>query len=176
MNDQIKSTKRNYLMEDVLRNRKGKANYKYFSPIQNSRTKLHKGNILINKLYIKELSKLSDRPILVNKTKIKTNIQKQQYLSKDKINKNYVNSTSMIDNSDNSYNDKNNFIKSVDRNNKNFIIFKECPKKISDYILKNNNKKKVYQLTYCNENDLNYEKFINERIYKTNYNSNRDYN
>ena len=176
MNDQIKSTKRNYLMEDVLRNRKGKANYKYFSPIQNSRTKLHKGNILINKLYIKELSKLSDRPILVNKTKIKANIQKEQYLSKDRINKNLVNSTSMIDNSDNSYNDKNNFIKSVDRNNKNFIIFKECPKKISDYILKNNNKKKVYQLTYFNENDLNYDKFINERIYKTNYNSNRDYN
>ena len=178
MNDPIKSTKRNYLLEDVLRNRKGKANYKYFSPIQNSRTKLHKGNILINKLYIKELSKLSDRPILVNKAKVKTNLQREQYLSKDQINKKLEKNSLSIDINNNKY--KNNFLKSGNnRNNKNFIIFTECPKKISDYILKNNNKKKVYQLTYFNENDLNYEKFINERFYNNNnynYNSNRDYN
>ena len=167
MKDQRNIKNKSHLLEDIIKSRKGKINLKYFSPIQNSRKKYQKENIISNKINIKELSKLSDRPIKINKQI--QNIQREHYLSVDRANKNIENSSS--------FNNKNNNLKYKELNNKkNIVIFTECPKtKISDYILKNNKKKKMYQLTYLEENDLNYDKFINEKI-NHNYNSNREYN
>jgi hypothetical protein len=62
------------------------------------------------------------------------------------------------------------------KSKKNFVIFTECPKKLSDYILKSKSKskQKVYHLTYLDENDLdlNYEEFLQSKLYNK-YNSNR---
>ena len=167
MIDLSKSLKKNSLLEDIVKGRKGKVNLKHFSPIHKSHTKISPTNILINKTDLKELSKLSDRPIFVNKTK--TNMQKE-IRTEDKLNLNnqYNNSN---------YNNNIDILKNRNIPKKNIVIFTECPKKLSDYILKDKSKrkKKVYHLTYLDENDLNYEKFIQERKYQ-NYYANKDSN
>ena len=61
------------------------------------------------------------------------------------------------------YENKNINYFNTSNNKKNIIIFTERPKKISDYILKNKSKQKVYQLTYLNENDLKCQKYFNEK-------------
>lgn len=166
MKDQNNSFKKNSFLESIIKSRKGKVNLKYFSPIQIHRNKNNKGNIIVNKINIKELSKFSDRPIQVNKQKKKQSLKSNsRYISEDKI---YLNT----DNNYSSNNEKQKLLNSNSKTKKNIVIFTECPKKISDYILKNNNKKKLYQLTYLGEEDLN---DLNNKIYP-NYNSNRDYN
>ena len=140
---------------------------KYFSPIQKSHTKIPQNNIIINKTDLKELSKLSERPIFANKTK--TKMQKELFRSQDRqhVNNEYNNSN---------YN--NNIFKyGNNQPKKNLVIFAECPKKLSDYILKDKskNKKKLYHLMYLDEKDLNYKKIFKERAYQ-NFYSNRDYN
>ena len=167
MNDLGNSLKKSSLLEDIINRRKGRVNLKYFSPIQKSHTKIHQNKILINKTDLKELSKLSERPFFVNKAK--TIMKKEIFRSEDKqhVNNEYNNSN---------YN--NNICKYGNiQPKKKLVIFAECPKKLSDYILKDKskNKKKVYHLMYLDEKDLNYENFSKERSYK-NYYSNRDYN
>ena len=169
MNDLDKSLKKSHLLEDIINRRKekGSVKLKYFSPLQKSHTKILQNNIIINKTDLKELSKLSERPIFINKAK--TKMQKELFRSEDRrhVNNEYNNSN---------YN--NNIYKYGNiQPKKNLVIFAECPKKLSDYILKdkNKNKKKVYHLMYLDEKDLNYEKFFKERAYQ-NYYSNRDYN
>ena len=167
MNDLGNSLKKSSLLEDIINRRKGRVNLKYFSPIQKSHTKIHQNKILINKTDLKELSKLSERPFFVNKAK--TIMKKEIFRSEDKqhVNNEYNNSN---------YN--NNLCKYGNiQPKKKLVIFAECPKKLSDYILKDKskNKKKVYHLMYLDEKDLNYENFSKERSYK-NYYSNRDYN
>ena len=167
MNDLGNSLKKSSLLEDIINRRKGRVNLKYFSPIQKSHTKIHQNKILINKTDLKELSKLSERPFFVNKAK--TIMKKEIFRSEDKqhVNNEYNNSN---------YN--NNICKYGNiQPKKKLVIFAECPKKLSDYILKDKskNKKKVYHLMYLYEKDLNYENFSKERSYK-NYYSNRDYN
>ena len=154
----------NKIVEDIINNRKGKVNLKYFSPNKKENNKTSFGKIIVNKINIKELSKLSDRPILGD---IK-NFKEKKDMSSD-------NTFPMMNNNRllNFENSSNNF--DYLENNKNMVIFTERPKKLSDYILKNNNKKKLYQLTYLDENDINFLKHYNENLYKD-YNSNRDYN
>ena len=154
------------LMDEIIRSRRGKVNLKYFSPNLNPRTKFQNRNVVLNKNNIKELSKLSDRPILVNKYNQNS---RRDYISVDKID---------ISNEYNSSFNNNNILKCRELNyKKNIVIFTECPKKqkISDYILKSNKKKKLYKLTYLEENDLNYDKPINE-IMSQNYNYNIENN
>ena len=168
MNNLSNSIKRSNLLEDIVNRRKGKVNQKYFSPVQRTNIRLPQSNRLVNKTNIKELSKISDKPILVNKRK--KHIKKEIYTINGRFNVNTEYNPSIYNN--------NNILKYRNMHpKKNIVIFTECPKKLSDYILKdkNKNKKKVYQLTYLNENDLDYEKFINEKI-SQNINSTRDYN
>ena len=64
-------------------------------------------------------------------------------------------------------------------NNKKMVFFAEPSKKLSDYILKNKPKKKIYQLIYLDENDLNCLRSDDEtynNTYNNNYYSNREYN
>ena len=164
MKEENNGFKNSSLIEDIINNRKGKVNLKYFSPNKKENNKTSFGKIIVNKINIKELSKLSDRPILGD---IK-NFKEKKDMSSD-------NTFPMMNNNRllNFENSSNNF--DYLENNKNMVIFTERPKKLSDYILKNNNKKKLYQLTYLDENDINFLKHYNENLYKD-YNSNRDYN
>ena len=164
MKEENNGFKNSSLIEDIINNKKGKMNLKYFSPNKkvNNKTSLEK--IIVNKINIKELSKLSDRPILGDLR----NFKEKKDMSSD-------NTFSMMNNNklQNLENSNNNF--NYLENNKNMVIFTERPKKLSDYILKSNSKKKLYQLIYLDENDINYLKHYNENLYKD-YNSNRDYN
>ena len=128
---------------------------------------------------IRELSRFSDRPYLETPRMLKSNGNES---SNSYLDNNFSiineNNSSYIRNNINNLNNINYFNYSSSNSNRNrqkskkkIVIFTECPKKLSDYILKNNNKKKVYQLNYIDENDLYPGKYNNDRIYR-NYNSN----
>ena len=164
MKEENNDFKNSSLIEDIINNKKGKVNLKYFSPNKkvNNKTSLEK--IIVNKINIKELSKLSDRPILGDLRNFK---EKKDMSSDNTFSMMNNNKLQNLENSNNNLN--------YLENNKNMVIFTERPKKLSDYILKSNSKKKLYQLIYLDENDINYLKHYNENLYKD-YNSNRDYN
>ena len=164
MKDQNNYLKNDNCIDDIIKSRKAKINLKYFSPFKRTPNKVHIHRNILNKNTIKELTKLSDRPNFVNKQR--NNISNIRYISEDRVNEKKVYNSSMINNRQREFGNAN--------YKRNIVIFTERPKKISDYILKNNNKQKVYQLTYLSENDLNYGQYLNENI-KQNYNSNREY-
>ena len=173
MKDQKESYESNTFVDNILKDKKGKMNFKYFSPIIKPRSIIPPENFLANKINLKELSKISNKPIFVNT--IKQKIKNERYVSVDKsnINQNYssmANSTRFLE-----YENKNINYFNTSNNKKNIVIFTERPKKISDYILKNKSKQKVYQLTYLNENDLKCQKYFNEKKLYQNTNSNRNY-
>ena len=131
---------------------------------------------------LRELSRFSDRPYLETQRILKSNGNENSN-SNSYLENNYSilneNNTSYIKNDTSNLNNINYFNYSSSNSNrrnnhkskKKIVIFTECPKKLSDYILKNNNKKKVYQLNYIDENDLYTGNFNNNKIYR-NYNSN----
>ena len=175
--------KNNYL-ENPIRSRREEIRLKYYSPMPIKNVNSYRRNFGVNRINLKELSKLSDRPILMNNPN--TRIRKIRYISEDRSYR-YMDNTPSIILSKETLNSRNNInnITNFNYNNyrneknkkskKNFVIFTECPKKLSDYILKSKSKskQKVYHLTYLDENDLNlnYEEFLQSKLYK-NYNSN----
>lgn len=163
MKDQNKYLNIDNFIENKEKNGKGKVNYKYFSSKQTSPNRTQESKNLFNKIEIKELTKLSDRPDLVNKYNQK--ISNKHFISEDKSNEKNAKSFSMVNNRILKFRNE--------KEKKNIVIFTERPKKISDYILKNNSKKKVYRLTYLNEEALNFQDYLDEKI-KKNYNSNKN--
>ena len=184
MEEQKNQYIKNNFLENVIRSKREEIRQKYYSPIPNQNVKSCRRNYGVNRISIRELSKLSDRPILMNSPN--TRFRKNRYISEERSYRYIDNAPSMILskeslNSRNNINNLTNFNYSNYKNEKNkkskknFVIFTECPKKLSDYILKNKSKskQKVYHLTYLDENDLNlnYEEFLKSKLFKS-YNPN----
>ena len=154
-------------MNEIIRNRRGKVDLKYFSANKNMNHNNNNqipSNIELNKINIRELSKLSDRPIKYR------NGNNYNFFSLDNMNKRAGKRTNMdnigrennIINLNNIYNYNCN-----SGSKKNIVIFTDPPKKLSDYILKekSHSKKKVYKLIFIEESDLQNKK----NHYLTNY-------
>ena len=137
-------------MNEIIRNRRGKVDLKYFSANKNMNHNNNNqipSNIELNKINIRELSKLSDRPIKYR------NGNNYNFFSLDNMNKRAGKRTNMdnigsennIINLNNIYNYNCN-----SGSKKNIVIFTDPPKKLSDYILKekSHSKKKVYKLIF----------------------------
>ena len=184
MKEQKNQYKKNNFLENVIRSRREDIRLKYYSPMPKQNVNSYRRNFGVNRINLRELSKLSDRPILMNNPNTRT--RKNRYISEDRSCR-YIDNTPSMILSKGSLNSRNNITNfnynysnyKNERNKnskKNFVIFTECPKKLSDYILKSKSKskQKVYHLTYLDENDLNlnYEEFLQSKLYK-NYNSNR---
>ena len=162
MKSQNKQLIKSKFLNNVINRRYGRSDQKYFSPIPKP---IEIGTFYNNLNYrdnIRELSKFSDRPYIETARIFESNANEN---SNSYLENNYSslneNSTSYIRNNISNLNNINYFNNSASNNNrrngnskKKIVIFTECPKKLSDYILKNNNKKKVYQLNYIDENDL----------------------
>ena len=142
MKDDIKLT-RNRFINSVINSRKGKLDLKMFSASKKPNYNTTSSNIELNKLNIRELSKLSDRPI--RQENEHSNIR-NKYFSIDNFNNNsksnnYISNIRVQKNINlnNIYN-YNNYITNC---KKSFVIFTDPPKKLSDYILKDksNNEK-----------------------------------
>ena len=156
MKDKNKITK-NILMNEVIKNRRGKVDLKYFSANKKRNNNIQVSpNIELNKINIRELSKLADRPI---KCRGDNNYN---FFSLDRTNKRFDKNNNMnnirrennIINLNNNYNYNYNNYNSGSK--KNIVIFTEPPKKLSDYILKekSNIKKKVYKMIFIEERDF----------------------
>ena len=181
MKQQNKKFVRNTFLDSIIKSRQGGVNVKCFSPqINKSIPNNPMINILINKINIKELSKFSDRPIDNSIKSKKVHLisdDKLNYFSPKARNKINVNRNINYRNTNNNINNFNYGKYNTTQNlktKKNFVIFSECPKKLSDYILKNKNKKKVYQITYLEEKDIDNEKFPNNRMHQISYSNNME--
>ena len=184
MKSQNKHFLRNNFINSVINRRSGRSDQKYFSPIPKPNEIAPSFNIMKTKTNMRELSRFSDRPYLETPRILATNGNES---SNSYLENNYSiineNSASYMRNNINSLNSvnyfnyrSNNNRRNKQRSKKKIVIFTECPKKLSDYILKNNNKKKMYQLNYIDENDLYSGRYYNNKIYRD-YNSNdREYN
>ena len=159
MKDDIKLT-RNRFINSVINSRKGKLDLKMFSASKKPNYNNTSSNIELNKLNIRELSKLSDRPI--RQENEHSNIR-NKYFSIDNFNNNsksnnYISNIRVQKNINlnNIYN-YNNYITNC---KKSFVIFTDPPKKLSDYILKDksNSKKKVYKMIFIEEAGRNENK------------------
>ena len=152
MKDEIRINK-NKFMNDVIRNRRGNIDLKYFSANKKPYNNPTSPNIEINRINIRELSKLSDRPIqhknehnynLFSYDKGNKSLEKKLYVNKMRNANNIINLNNI------NYNNYNTSSK------RNIVIFADPPKKLSDYILKekSKSKKKVYKMIFIEENDF----------------------
>ena len=152
MKDEIRINK-NKFMNDVIRNRRGNVDLKYFSANKKPYNNPTSPNIEINRINIRELSKLSDRPIqhknehnynLFSYDKGNKSLEKKLYVNKMRNANNIINLNNI------NYNNYNTSSK------RNIVIFADPPKKLSDYILKekSKSKKKVYKMIFIEENDF----------------------
>ena len=152
MKDEIRINK-NKFMNDVIRNRRGNVDLKYFSANKKPYNNPTSPNIEINRINIRELSKLSDRPIqhknehnynLFSYDKGNKSLEKKLYVN------NMRNANNIINLNNINYNNYNTSSK------RNIVIFTDPPKKLSDYILKekSKSKKKVYKMIFIEENDF----------------------
>ena len=152
MKDEIRINK-NKFMNDVIRNRRGNVDLKYFSANKKPYNNLTSPNIEVNRINIRELSKLSDRPIqhknehnynLFSYDKGNKSLEKKLYVN------NMRNANNIINLNNINYNNYNTSSK------RNIVIFTDPPKKLSDYILKekSKSKKKVYKMIFIEENDF----------------------
>ena len=184
MKSQNKHYIRNNFINSVINRRDGRLNQKYFSPVTKPNEIGPSLNIVKTKTNMRELSKFSDRPYLETPRILANNVNES---SNSYLENNYSilneNNGSYMRNNNNNLNNVNYFNYSSSNNNrrnnqskKKIVIFTECPKKLSDYILKNNNKKKVYQLNYIDENDFYSGRYYNNKIYRNYYSNENEYN
>jgi hypothetical protein len=172
----MKEYHRNYLKninarDDTMKRRERKERFKFYTPLANHNTRSPLTKNIRNIPMTKEYSKLTEKPMLRNTRNNNDEIFINNDNSLSLIN---INNNRII-NFDNSYN--------YPINNKKMVLFTERPKKLSDYILKNKTKQKIYQLIYLDENDLKYLKYADNNMYNmynmnnisNNYNSNKDY-
>ena len=152
MKDEIRINK-NKFMNEVIRNRRGNVDLKYFSANKKPYNNPTSPNIEINRINIRELSKLSDRPIqhknehnynLFSYDKGNKSLEKKLYVNKMRNANNIINLNNI------NYNNYNTSSK------RNIVIFTDPPKKLSDYILKekSKSKKKVYKMIFIEEIDF----------------------
>ena len=165
--------------DNITNSGRGEISLRYVSPNPSQPNKSH-SIIFLNQSNIKELSKLSDRSFIVNNNPYKK-FKKPRFISADRTNyypendsyilngNRILDSRSRIINLNNNYNAFNNAINI--RKKRNFLIFAECPKKLSDYILKIKNKKKIYQVVNIDLDDFDYNKFYQMRLYQNFYDS-----
>ena len=160
MNDVKKLTKTKFI-KDVIKNRRRKIDLKFFSASKHMNYNIDTSNLELNKLNIRELSTLSDRPIQKSENKNKNKKIKINETLKAKQLSNYNIDIRNIKfenniNLNNNYH-YNNYIPNC---HKSVVIFEEPPKKLSDYILKDKSigKKKVYKLIFLEEKDDNRNK------------------
>ena len=183
MKSQNKNYIRNNFINSLINRRDGRSNQKYFSPVIKPSKIGPSLNIVKTKTNMRELSRFSDRPYLETPRILANNVNESSisYLE---------NNYSILNENNGSYMRNNNNLNNVNyfnysscnnnrRNNKSkkkIVIFTECPKKLSDYILKNNNKKKVYQINYIDENDFYSGRYYNNKIYRNYYSNENEYN
>ena len=174
MKEQNKNYVKNSLIDSIIKSRQGEVSLKCTSPtnkISNINDPMIKD--LLNKINIKELSRISNRNIYFENIKPK----KLRFTSDDKLNKFSKNSRyNLNDSSATNYRNKSNNIKDINygkyntqqniKNRKNIFILRENPKKLSNYILKNFNKKKSYKMVFLEEIDLDNENenILNDKI------------
>ena len=184
MKSQNKHYIRNNFINSVINRKDGRLNQKYFSPVTKPNEIGPSLNIVKTKTNMRELSRFSDRPYLETPRILANNVNES---SNSYLENNYSilneNNGSYMRNNNNNLNNVNYFNYSSSNNNrrnnqskKKIVIFTECPKKLSDYILKNNNKKKVYQLNYIDENDFYSGRYYNNKIYRNYYSNENEYN
>ena len=184
MKSQNKHYIRNNFINSVINRKDGRLNQKYFSPVTKPNEIGPSLNIVKTKTNMRELSRFSDRPYLETPRILANNVNES---SNSYLENNYSilneNNGSYMRNNNNNLNNLNYFNYSSSNNNrrnnqskKKIVIFTECPKKLSDYILKNNNKKKVYQLNYIDENDFYSGRYYNNKIYRNYYSNENEYN
>ena len=159
MKDNSNYSQNSKFIDNIVKDRRGKIDLKYYSSGFNSTNKIRSSSIELNKINIKELSKLCDRPIIKNSGMNyprniysfdkKNIISGNNYLENDRINPSRAGFETNINNI---YNYNNYF-----NNKKSTVYFTDPPKKLSDYILKNksSSKKKVYKLVFVEDNNLN---------------------
>ena len=161
--------------DDTMKRRERKERLKFYTPLAKHNTRSPLPKNIRNMPRTKEFSKLTEKSMLNNTRNYNDEIFINNDNSLSLIN---INNNRII-NFDNSYN--------YPINNKKMVLFTERPKKLSDYILKNKTKQKIYQLVYLDENDLKFLKYADNNVYNmynmynrhnnhNNYNSNIDYN
>ena len=169
MKEQNRNYVKNSLIDSIIKSRQGEVSLKCTSPtnkISNINDPMIKD--LLNKINIKELSRISNRNIYFENIKPK----KLRFTSDDKLNKFSKNSRyNLNDNRATNYRNTSNNIKDINygkyntqqniKKRKNIFILRESPKQLSNYILKNFNKKKSYKMVFLEEIDLDNE---NENI------------
>jgi len=189
MKDEVRTNK-NKFMNEVIRNRRNNFDLKYFSANRKKYNSPTSPNIEINRINIRELSKLSDRPIrqknehnynLFSYDKVNKSSEKKMYVNNIRKESNVINLNNI------NYNNYNTTCK------KNIVIFTDPPKKLSDYILKekSKSKKKMYKMIFIEESDFkntkrpyvntylnnkNSYEIPNEEIKSQNYNIKKNYN
>ena len=189
MKDEVRTNK-NKFMNEVIRNRRNNFDLKYFSANRKKYNSPTSPNIEINRINIRELSKLSDRPIrqknehnynLFSYDKVNKSSEKKMYYNNIRKESNVINLNNI------NYNNYNTTCK------RNIVIFTDPPKKLSDYILKekSKSKKKMYKMIFIEESDFkntkrpyvntylnnkNSYEIPNEEIKSQNYNIKKNYN
>ena len=163
MNDVKKLTKTKFI-KDVIKNRRRKIDLKFFSASKHMNYNIDTSNLELNKLNIRELSTLSDRPIQKSENKKQKNKNKKIKINETLKAKQLSNYNIDIRNIkfENNINLNNNYHYNnyIPNCHKSVVIFEEPPKKLSDYILKDKSigKKKVYKLIFLEEKDDNRNK------------------
>ena len=156
MTDVNKLNKGKFVRE-VLQKGKRKIDLKYFKAKRDNICNINTPNLELNKLNIRELSKLSDRPIQQKKEHYNKKIN---IFSKEKAqnNSNYNINIKNIKTENNIYlNNNSNYNNYMPNHYKNLFIIEGRPKKLSDYILKDKSasRRKVYKLIFIEDEEEN---------------------
>ena len=144
-------------VREVLQKGKRKIDLKYFKVKRDNICNINTPNLELNKLNIRELSKLSDRPIQQKKEHYN---KKNNIASKEKAqnNSNYNINIKNIKTENNIYlNNNSNYNNYMPNHYKNLFIIEGRRKKLSDYILKDKSvsRRKVYKLIFIEDEEEN---------------------
>ena len=179
MKGQNRKVLKNDLIDSIIKSRRGEISLRYFSPNPSQQNK-SVSNIFLKKSNKGELSRLSDRSFIVNNNPY-TKYKKPRFISVDRTkyysekNSYRLNGNKILDSSNRIINLNNNYhYKPYNsaintKRKKNVVVFAECPRKLSDYILKIKNKKKMYRLLYIDLDDFDYNKFYQMLLYQNFY-------
>ena len=162
MTDVNKLNKSKFI-KDVIQKGKRKIDLKFFTANKDIICNINSSNLELNKLNLRELSKLSDRPI---KQKNEPYREKNNKYSTEKAKQHsdYNINIKNIQNENNTHlNNNSKYNNNMPNHYKNLVIIEERPKKLSDYILKDKSvgRKKVYKLVFIEDD----EEYKNRRPY-----------
>ena len=193
MTDVKKFYKSNF-MKDVIQKGKKKINLKFLAANKDTICNLKSSNLDLNNLNVKELSRLSDRPIHQKIEYKNERYNRYNIFSTDGTHQNSENKVVLKNiKNENNINYNYNYNNYAPNCHKSVVIFADPPKRISDYILKDKSisKRKVYKLIFVEEEDedrnrkpyvYNYlnseccQNFENADINFCNYNNLKKYN